>query len=397
VKSFIYDSELVTGLSKQAAIIARIPGSFMDEAEVKIKWKIQAVEHSATNGYGGIYGVSWLTPASPDPDNTAVDRCSVGTYGKAWEITKSESLTVARKISFYPCPPKHDPEGYTKGSGTIDIDVYQKNPRVAYEISATLTLATGKNIPLAPVVARMDEKDMIRQEYITHIVSAPTSGVKVPTRDKIVLESSLGEGGWGSYTVSADDGTYPYQYVVEDGMKQMWTDYKIAFDARATVAVPLIDYYAQWRPPTGSNLVDPYAAYPTTATLAADQTIKVTSAYRNPERNEKFSKATASRHMLGRALDISINNIGGYGSKSRGVAFYKAWEVIHRLNTGTYNPTRTTTTSSSVPTADRWALETGGASNILTSNGGWVTSRYNKAKKKVFVHTLKQILTTMVS
>jgi hypothetical protein len=97
----------------------------------------------------------------------------------------------------------------------------------------------------------------------------------------------------------------------------------------------------------------------------------MTSAYRNPERNEAIGGAPASRHMLGRALDISVNHIGGYGSKSRGVAFYKAWEVIHGAN-----PSVAKSTSTNVPWADFWQLEDGGSNAILKSNAGyWVSTR----------------------
>jgi len=139
----------------------------------------------------------------------------------------------------------------------------------------------------------------------------------------------------------------------------------------------------------------PYAATtyppaPTPISLAANQTVRVTSAYRNPERNERVSGARASKHMLGRALDISVYNIKGYGTQDRGAAFYKVWQVMHGANPGDagYNnisiPNVPTIAQASptVPWADRWALETGGAKDILTSNDSWVKTKYDKVKKK---------------
>jgi len=137
--------------------------------------------------------------------------------------------------------------------------------------------------------------------------------------------------------------------------------------------VPLIDPFAAQR------LIDPtIPAFSTNKTLAANQTAKVTSGYRNPERNEFFSIATTSRHMLGRALDVSISNISAVVSFDRGVAFYKAWEVIHRLTEPlpqpVYNPTRNAGfpdgASTAVPWADFWQLEGAGGPGdvILKSN-----------------------------
>ena len=238
-------------------------------------------------------------------------------------------------------------------------------------------------VTLAKVIAEMDEKDMIRQEYITHIQSAPTSvaDVKVPLRAEVVLESSLGEGYWGSYTNSTEHTGYPYQYVVNNGMVKLWEDFKLAFSAAAGGDVPLIDYYAQWRPAQGSGLTDPYAAYPTTKKLAANQTALVTSAYRNPERNERIGSTPTSNHMLGRALDISVNNIGKSGSQSRGMAFYVAWKAIHGANPGVgyNNASYPDGQSTAVPWANYWQLEgvNGATDVVLKSHKGWVTTKYN--------------------
>ncbi len=73
---------------------------------------------------------------------------------------------------------------------------------------------------------------------------------------------------------------------------------------------------------------------------------------------------------------MSMNSFGVYCSQYRGVAFYKVWEVIHGANPGDAGyqsvpipsePT-TTGTSTSVPWADRWALEDRNARTIIESN-----------------------------
>jgi hypothetical protein len=253
---------------------------------------------------------------------------------------------------------------YTKYTGGTKFkDVPFKNPQIGYTITATIQ-PSGKLLKSTTI--RMDEIDMIRQEYITHIASAPSSAtnVKVPTRTQVVSWASLGGIGWAS-----GGSTYPYQYVVEDGMKKLWTDFQSAFTTASSTPVPLTDPYAAVRnDPYSTTTYPPYNPY---ASLATNQTPVVTSAYRNPERNEAIGGAPASRHMLGRALDISVNHIGGYGSKSRGVAFYKAWEVIHGAN-----PSVAKSASTNMPWADFWQLEDGGSNAILKSNAGaWVANK----------------------
>ena len=134
---------------------------------------------------------------------------------------------------------------------------------------------------------------------------------------------------------------------------------------------------------TASAMVDPYAAYPTSKKLAANQTALVTSAYRNPERNERIGSTPTSNHMLGRALDLGVNNIGDSGSQSRGMAFYIAWRAMHGANPGdagyTDAASRLAGVSPNVNWADYWQLEgEGGATDVvLKSHSGWVTTKYN--------------------
>lgn len=79
--------------------------------------------------------------------------------------------------------------------------------------------------------------------------------------------------------------------------------------------------------------------------------------------------------------------IDGEGSFTRGVAFYRAWEVIHRLTEPlpqpVYDPTRrfaipdritTTVGSTAVPWADFWQLEDRNGNSVLKSNTGFVSN-----------------------
>lgn len=354
-------------LATAPPIKAKLIGSLADEATTDIEWQIEAVGSVTPRTYGGIYevkyGVTNDTRAAISAADGSGNRCLIGTDGKEgtapWKSGK-QPLSAAKEVTFRPCPPSHYTAAYdTTGNsgGTKSIDVHRKNPRLAYKVSATVYEKGKPARILHSVTARMDEKDMLREEYITHVQSASSTinTVKVPARDDIVEEASLRSSGyWGSYTNTDLHTGYPYKYVINDGMVKMWTDFEAAFDLYAMVA--------------------PNA-------LTADQTAFVTSAYRNPERNEAIPGKAASRHMLGRALDISVNNIGSYGTLSRGEAFYKVWEGIHRLKAdtaATYNPTRTATGAPDrVPWADFWQLEDSGSHAVLTSSGGWALNKYS--------------------
>lgn len=80
--------------------------------------------------------------------------------------------------------------------------------------------------------------------------------------------------------------------------------------------------------------------------------------------------------MLGRALDISVNNIGKSGSQSRGMAFYVAWKAIHGANPGAgyNNASYPDGQSTAVPWANYWQLEgkNGATDVVLKSHKGWV-------------------------
>jgi len=383
-------------LSPAPPIKAELVGYKGDEKDVKIEWRIGAVASKTARTYGGIYDVYYgVTNARVAAPTIGTNRCSVGTDGKqntsAWE-SGILSLSDARKVTFRPCPPSHNTIEYkATGGGTKGMDGHRKNPRLAYKVSATIYKTGGSPKSLGPVIAKMDEIDMIRQEYITHYASADaltsytTSGnamtatqlaklkasvkskVKVPTRDKVVLESSLTEGYWASYTNTDNHTGYAYQYVVEDGMVKMWEAYKKAFDTYSAIEVI-----------TGTT--------PNTATFTfpAGVSMRVNSAYRNPERNEAIGSKPDSTHMLGRALDIGATGLALRTSSNaadklkRGQAFYKIWRSINIGLKYKYKAKSTTVT-----TADFWQLEGDGPWDVKVKNGetgsfGWQVLSYGE-------------------
>jgi len=75
--------------------------------------------------------------------------------------------------------------------------------------------------------------------------------------------------------------------------------------------------------------------------------LAVSSAFRNPERNERVSTATQSKHMMGRALDFYFTGSLGLPSDERAILFGSIWEMTEN---GTGN----------IAQADFWQLEEGG-------------------------------------
>src|SRR5690606_31525971 len=85
-----------------------------------------------------------------------------------------------RQIKFRPMEltPRHEPNGYVRHpggnctpnaalGGTCGIDVQQKNPQYTYDIKVTVdSRVYGLRVYTGQI--KMDHRDMIRQEYISH-------------------------------------------------------------------------------------------------------------------------------------------------------------------------------------------------------------------------------------
>jgi len=317
------------------------PGEF-------IVWKVEAMPSTDSKAplFSGYGGIEVLTQAN---GGTGVTGAGSGSFGSPW---KSDPSNIVTTVKFLPKPPQHLPASYTGGlqnasvAGTKGIDKYQRNPQLAYKISATI-LPTGREI--VPMIVRMDEKDMIRQEYITHIVSAPESAivggrgvqriVTVPTRNLLRARTNMPVGDW----VDLADG-YQYQYLIADGIEMMWTDYQTAWNA------------------TGKKLtisVDPY-----TITMPADDGIRVSSAYRNPERQEFYGTATKSLHMMGRALDIAATGVLSLGTSANPTPSFARGVVFNIVS----NAIETNTIAK--PYWDLWQLEDIDIA-VVRNRAGW--------------------------
>ncbi len=134
---------------------------------------------------------------------------------------------------------------------------------------------------LQEVVAKIDidqdEKDQVRQEYVDH-------GITVPSRD--VFTKGDGEYNTGDYT--GKNG-----YYIEDNLSQRETDWA----AECQKILRNMPGKAQ--------------------EIITKDDLHVTSAYRNPERNQRVGGSKTSRHQYGDALDVGYVDVNGDGKKTK--------------------------------------------------------------------------------
>lgn len=323
---------------KQQKILAWVSTSYPDETP--ITWTIEALPGSSCNQDGKKCPGDDLPSGDGDSNKNSTSGSGSANkpyaYGKVKDVqvgahrgsyqspgTSSGSgefknkLTIqgriadARYLTFNPDVDAHLTKTYREKScgsnqfgyclsGTNGTDVWRHNPHVGYKV----TVKVGDNKTEEETI-KMDERDVLRQEYINHLSSASVAaskGVVVPGRDKIVV---VPDGDWVDRVGYDGRGAYPYGVMVDESMSSMLTHLRTVFATHINNPVTL-DNGTQITWPTGA-------------------TIEVTSGYRNPERNERVSSAQGSRHMLGRALDLAIRNVN---SHDKAKAYYILWEVI---------------------------------------------------------------------
>ncbi|WP_428624992.1 D-Ala-D-Ala carboxypeptidase family metallohydrolase, partial [Sedimenticola sp.] len=196
-------------------------------------------------------------------------------------------------------------DGDSRHKGTGMIDVWHRNPRVGYTVTFYLN-----GVEKASATIRMDEIDLIRQEYINHNQSANTS-ISIPERGEVVALSTLPVGQWAATG-------YPYHYVLERGMMGLYNN--------------LSGHFGTYRQTEFTKLDQTTVAVP-------NNRLEVSSAYRNPERNERVGGTKESRHMLGRAIDFDFQALPVLDEGAsllqqlqqytgRGILFGQLWQML---------------------------------------------------------------------
>jgi hypothetical protein len=242
------------------------------------------------------------------PNVTAPTESGTGKFQDPW-ISKPILFSDAKFFSFYPdlSGELHTPSIYHGGTkpGTKKANVWRHNPHVAYKITATVN---GQHTYTKTV--KMDHQDVIRQEFINHISSVPgniSDVITVPIRDDLKSKKLLGnilEGDWGQ--------PY-YDYVYDKHLVLLASRTKKALLAQPTHTFN-VPNAAQDSLPVGSTL---------------KSKLKMNSAWRNPERNERITSNATSRHMVGRAVDLGASGVPLYGDNTtnRAKLLWQLWRA----------------------------------------------------------------------
>ncbi|MCP4188112.1 MAG: hypothetical protein GY763_10975 [Gammaproteobacteria bacterium] len=205
-------------------------------------------------------------------------------------------------------------QGVSQGGGSESIDIEGRNPRLTYEVEGRVLDAAGKIIKRYNTILQMDNKDLIRQEYINHYrIPRSTAGdagkLPVPTRDEIELIPTKPEGYAGNLLTESE-----YDLIIEDGAIALS---KLILDA--------YDHMKKFHRKPGNEIKDLNGE-----TLPIpDSRLWLSSGWRNPERNEWFSSALNGAHQLGAALDLMPNEIPR--QKNAAIVYWVLWKAIKSL------------------------------------------------------------------
>lgn len=240
------------------------------------------------------------------PNITAPTQSGTGKYQAPW-ISQAKLFSEAKFFSFYPdmSEEAHTPSTYHGGNkpGTRQTDVWRHNPHVAYKITATVN---GQHTYEATV--KMDHQDVIRQEFINHIASVSdniSNIITAPARDDLKSKASLGS------VLTGDWGQSYYDYVYDKHLVLLASRTKTALQLQTTHTFNV--------PNSGE------ASLPAGSTL--ESKLRMNSAWRNPERNERITSNETSRHMVGRAEDLGSSGVPLYGANTtnRAKLLWQLW------------------------------------------------------------------------
>lgn len=247
----------------------------------------------------------------------------VGENSTTWTSFKLDKKISDREVLlFHPRPQKHKSSVYKKGKpisangvsnggGTRSINIEGRNPRLTYEVEGRVLDSSSNVIKRYNVTLQMDDKDLIRQEYINHFkIPRATAGeagkLPVPSRDEIRLVPSAPEGYAGNHLTESE-----YQLIIEDGALELS---KLILDAYERMK----KFYRQ----PGNELKDLNGV----ALTIPDSRLWLSSGWRNPERNEWFSTALNGAHQLGAALDLMPNEIPR--KKAAAIIYWVLWNAV---------------------------------------------------------------------
>jgi len=227
-----------------------------------------------------------------------------------------------QRLVFRPAPEKHRPAIYKKGrgrdgkrrkygGGSVKINHSFFNPRLSYEIIATVKKTSGLQ-KIFRAVIRMDNKDMVRQEYILHYGinrygRGDNGSLPVPTRDELseipkmpahLLGNGLSESRYG--------------LMVDDGLTELAAKVVRIFENRKAEL---------------KNNAKRFLDLNKNPLAVPDSELWLSGGWRNPERNEWYSNALNGIHQRGGAIDIIANE--PHDDKRSAIVYWLLWQALN--------------------------------------------------------------------
>lgn len=227
------------------------------------------------------------------------------------------------RLVFRPNPGKHQAPIYKKGKGgngkrrrygggTKKINDKLFNPRLSYQIKAVVRALDGKKQQYTAHL-KMDNKDMVRQEYILHYgINRYGRGgygnLPVPLRQELSVIPEMPDHLLGNALSESR-----YGLMIDDGLTEL--------------ANNLVRLY--------ENAKKQYHKSPEMFLDLNNKPLSVpgselwlSGGWRNPERNEWFSNALNGIHQRGGAVDIVANE--PHNDKRSAIVYWFLWKVLNK-------------------------------------------------------------------
>jgi len=242
--------------------------------------------------------------------------------GSDWSTAYfSSAVEDSSRLVFRPKPHKHEQSIYKKGrggngkrqrygGGTPKIDEHLYNPRLSYELVANVKNDKGEVTSYKGKI-EMDNKDMVRQEYINHFrINRYGRGgygnLPVPLRSELsdippmptnLLGNGLSESRYG--------------LMVDDGLTELAINvvqvYEDAKKKHKQSDISFNDLNKQPLPVPESKLW-------------------LSGGWRNPERNEWYSNALNGIHQRGGAIDIVASE--PHSDRRSAIVYWFLWKAL---------------------------------------------------------------------
>jgi len=237
-----------------------------------------------------------------------------------WQSRMLEPSIFERHILvFNPQSINHDTSVYKKGKGrnnkrqrygggTRLIDDKKYNPRLSYDVTLDI-IKNKKTINSFNTIIRMDNKDMIRQEYINHYEITryglgENGNLPIPKRSEISEPPAKSDKILGNALTESE-----YGLLINDGISKLTIKIVNAYEAKK----------AFYKKNKLVNLDNKRLEIP-------DSQLWLSGGWRNPERNEWYSNALNGIHQRGGAVDIIINEPPGHINAS--IGYWILWQAL---------------------------------------------------------------------